>query len=127
MSSIISGVTSELLGKALDVCVSTNRVISNNIANVDSQGFRSSKVDFATLFESTRAAVIDGNPDAIRSAVESIDSQSLPVEQDSGEKVAGLDQSVVELTDNTLRYHALVDMRKGLSSIMKIAIAGSNR
>lgn len=126
MESIISGVTSELLGKALDVCVSTGRVLSNNVANAGSTGFRASKVDFDALFESTRDAVVEGDVGEIRSAVRSVDTQTLPVMPQQDETVS-LDQSMVELTENTLRYHALVDMRKGLSSLMKIAIMGSKR
>lgn len=126
MNSIISSVTSDLLSKAMDVCAETHRVIANNIANVDSQGFRARKVDFDSIFEGARQAVVDNNQKALSQQVNAIKPDQLPI-HDSDDQVIGLDQSMVQLTENTLRFHALTDMRKGLGSLMKIAITGSNR
>ncbi len=41
----------DLLGKGLDASWLRNEVIANNIANVDTAGFKSSKVDFESSFK----------------------------------------------------------------------------
>lgn len=126
MNSVISSVTSDLLAKAMDVCAETHKVIANNIANTDSQHFRASHVDFETIFAGARQSVVDSNTTTLSEQVRAIDTNVLPVLENEGQTI-GLDQSMVQLTENTLRFHALTDMRKGLGSLMKIAITGSNR
>lgn len=126
MNSIISSVTSDLLSKAMDVCAETHKVIANNIANVDSQQFRPSQVDFKAIFEEARHSVVDNDTATLSAQVKAINPNMLPV-QEREDQTIGLDQSMVHLTENTLRFHALADMRKGLGSLMKIAITGSNR
>lgn len=126
MNSIITSVTSDLLAKAMDVCAETHKVIANNIANVDSQQFRASQVDFEAIFEGARQSVVDNDASTLSEQVHAIDPNMLPVHESEGQTI-GLDQSMVQLTENTLRFHALTDMRKGLGSLMKIAITGSNR
>ena len=126
MDSVISSITGDLLAKAMDVCTSTHKVIANNIANINSDHFRASEVDFGAIFDATKTAVLDDDKAGISAALHTIDSNALPVRQSEGEPLS-LDQSMVQLTENTLRYHALADMRKGMGSLMKIAITGSNR
>lgn len=126
MNPIISSVTSDLLAKAMDVCAETHKVIANNIANVDSQQFRANQVDFEAIFESARHAVLDDDTAALSAEVREINPHMLPVHE-SEDQTIGLDQSMIQLTENTLRFHALTDMRKGLGSLMKIAITGSSR
>lgn len=57
MSFAVSDSVSQVLASALDGVSLRQRVIADNIANVDTPGFRSSSVDFETQL---KAAISDG-------------------------------------------------------------------
>ena len=61
MSLIVSDAVSKVLTMALDGVSQRQRVTADNIANVDTPGFRATSVDFET---SLRRAVQDGSFDA---------------------------------------------------------------
>ena len=58
MSIAVSDAVSRILGSALDGISLRQRVTADNIANVDTPGFRASSVDFES---SLRAAIADGS------------------------------------------------------------------
>lgn len=61
MSFAISGPVGAVLSSALDGIAQRQRVIADNIANVDTPGYRATSVDFET---SLRAAIASGEPGA---------------------------------------------------------------
>lgn len=61
MSFAVSDAVSQVLASALDGVSLRQRVIADNIANVDTPGYRASSVDFET---SLRAAIASGEPGA---------------------------------------------------------------
>ena len=58
MSFAVSDAVSQVLASALDGVSLRQRVIADNIANVDTPGFRASSVDFETQL---KAAIDDGS------------------------------------------------------------------
>lgn len=58
MSFAVSDAVSQVLASALDGVSLRQRVIADNIANVDTPGFRATSVDFETQLE---AAISDGS------------------------------------------------------------------
>ena len=58
MSFAVSDAVSQVLASALDGVSLRQRVIADNIANVDTPGFRASSVDFETQL---KAAISDGS------------------------------------------------------------------
>lgn len=72
MSYFSSDAVASVLDTALDGIALRQRVVANNIANVDTPGFHASRVDFET---SLRAAIGDGtftNPTTAATAEESV-------------------------------------------------------
>jgi flagellar basal-body rod protein FlgB len=61
VSFAIAGPVGSLLSSALDGIAERQRVIADNIANVDTPGYRAVTVDFET---SLRAAIASGDPSA---------------------------------------------------------------
>lgn len=59
MSFAISGPVGDVLNSALDGIAQRQRVTADNIANVDTPGFRAMSVDFES---SLRAAIASGEP-----------------------------------------------------------------
>lgn len=123
MSILIDGITSGLLAKALDVCTANHKVIANNIANVDSQDFTAKRLNFDLMMHSVNQAVLSGDSQSIKETAQNIDTTVLPVT--NSDLPVELDVEMVELTNNTLRYQALVDMRSGLGNLLSTAISGS--
>ena len=123
MGVLIDGVTSGLLSKALDICMANHRVIANNIANVYTEDFTTKRLNFDALMQSASEAVITGEKLAIKEATGNITTATLPII--SSEQPVELDVEMVELTNNTLRFQALVDIRSGLGNLRSTAISGS--
>jgi flagellar basal-body rod protein FlgB len=72
VSFAISGPVGAVLSSALDGIAQRQRVIADNIANVDTPGYRATSVDFET---SLRAAIASGDPGApIRPALLATDT-----------------------------------------------------
>ena len=124
MAIAIDSVTGDLLAKALDVSMQMHRVIANNVANVNTEGYQPLKVDFAGLMEAVASQVKShSSEESLREAIRDIDVSQHVYVDPSQDKVQ-LERQMAEMAQNTLRYQALVDADKSLDSIMKMAIEG---
>lgn len=117
-------VTMDLLGKALDASYLNHQVIANNVANVNTRGYRVLKMEFDNAFGNVRQ-LIDAGADQkhISQAIRQINLQDAVVQDEASTRVA-IDQQMVELTKNSLRYQALINSRSLYSSIKSAAIKG---
>ena len=125
-----------LLQKGLDAAWTRNDVITNNIANVDTAGFKSQSVDFET--EMKRALEADENsfsakttrPEHYQFSSTSAEQISPAVVQNSdtayradGNNV-DIDYENTELAKNTLWYNTLVEQTSSEFNKLKTAISG---
>lgn len=107
----------DIMGKGLDAAWLRNQVISNNIANVDTPGFKNSRVEFESVFAS---ALEQGSFTAKKTCGKhmdfgsSIDDLSSMVIQNTGTSMrldgnnVDIDFENAELAKNTIYYNTLV-------------------
>ena len=129
--------TVDLMSKALDVSELRNEVISNNIANVDTPGFKRSDVNFESILNdainSNKLAgfVTDKNHIPINSAsIENIEPQ---IVQDNSTSMrldgnnVDIDVEMSNLAKNQLYYDALAQRVSGeLNSLLTAIKDGGN-
>ncbi|HEX7716665.1 MAG TPA: flagellar basal body rod protein FlgB [Marmoricola sp.] len=78
MSFAVTDAVSQVLASALDGVALRQRVIADNIANVDTPGFRASSVDFETQL---KAAISDGS---FTAGVDSVSATTVPTDTPVG-------------------------------------------
>ena len=121
----IGGVTSQLVKVALDASVLKQKVIANNIANANTEGFRPQRVSFEsylTNIEHNRSPQMDELASAQLDEVKhAIDSGEV-IEQSSASKVE-LDVEMSEMAENVIRYRALLEGLSKRGSIISMAIS----
>ena len=94
--------TTQLLGKLLDVAAIRHKVIANNIANVNTPGFRKSRV----LFEdSLKRALAEGELDKVQHLRALVEESGAPAVRNDGNNV-DIDREMVGLAVNALRHRA---------------------
>jgi flagellar basal-body rod protein FlgB len=106
--------TGSAIYAALNGLAARQRVIADNVANVETPGYIAGKVTFE---DSLRAAIAEGNPDGTTvSTIQSTD----PVNP-NGNNVS-LDNEVVSLTDTDLRYQLMVQAINQKFGLLRTAI-----
>jgi len=108
----------DLVKKGMDASWLRNEVISNNIANADTVGFKASEVEFESVFADalkgegvSLATTNDRHISAGASDVESVTPQVVTDTDDSlrydGNNV-DVESEMAEMAKNTIAYYALV-------------------
>lgn len=110
MQSPVSLLTTDVANKSLDALWERANVISNNIANADTPGFK----EQAVTFEDTLAQALGGGT-LTQSVVNAVSPQVTTVlgTEDSTGNSVDMDSQMVELARNQLQYSY---MEKGLSA-----------
>lgn len=121
----IGGVTSRLVSLALDVSSLRQQVIAHNIANANTPGFAPQRVSFEQLLES--ADLLTSDRPAERELTNEIDRLQQRLDQGelietSEEESVSLDMEMVKLTENVLRYRAMLEGLSKRGSLIKLAI-----
>ncbi len=120
------------LEKGLDAAWQRNEVISDNIANVDTPGFKRSEVEFESIFKSamedaafnakqTRAGhLLKGSSDLdyISSVVNKDGSTSMRLDGNN----VDIDYESAELAKNTIYYNTLIKKISSEFTRLKMAI-----
>jgi len=115
--------------KSLDALWLKQQIISDNIANVDTPGYKSKSVEFEGLLQK---AVLYLNGDE-SSAAEKIDQLQAKVVTDTDTSLredgnnVDIDSENIELVRSQLQYMAVIGGLSGELSRMKYAINGSDR
>ncbi|MDH5325992.1 MAG: flagellar basal body rod protein FlgB [Gammaproteobacteria bacterium] len=121
----LGGYTSQLVKAALDVASYRHKVISNNIANANTPGFTPSKVGFEEYLQSVSMGYMEElgalNKEQLQQLVNRVTSGDTTV-MASGEKVE-LDQQMADLSENVLKYRALLLGLEKRGAIMKMAVS----
>ena len=109
-----------ILGKSLDARWLRNQVISNNIANVDTPGYKRKDVNFENyLQQELKLNKKNININALNPTVFT-DNQSLEYRMDGNN--VDVDTEMINLTKNQLRYSTLIDQVKQDFSRIKIVL-----
>jgi len=98
-----------ILEKSLDVAWLRNQIISNNIANVDTPGFKSSKVEFESILRSAMengeiSSDGTGGLDGVEPVV--VENRWTTMRMDGNN--VDIDSEMVDLARNSIQYDALV-------------------
>jgi flagellar basal-body rod protein FlgB len=114
-------VTQMALEKALVGSSMRQRVLADNLANVNTAGFKRSEVDF----QSTLADALGGGADA--KTIEALDFQ--PQQQNGGAVRADgndvdVDAEMASLSENAVTYQAIVSVAKERLRMLQTAIGG---
>ena len=117
-----------VLSKAADASWTRNEILSNNLANVDTPGYKRKDVTFESyLFEEFAG----GSNSSLRKKVDDVDLENLNAKvytdystlsyRLDGNNV-DIDTENVELASNQLRYNALLDSIKYEFNMLKAAM-----
>ncbi|MGI6192241.1 MAG: flagellar basal body rod protein FlgB [Christensenellales bacterium] len=124
-----------LLQKGLDAAWTRNSVITNNIANVDTPGFKSSKVEFEDALKrameadsggfkakTTREKHIDftGSAEQVKPAIVTNSNSNYRADGNN----VDIDYESVELARNTYWYYALIEQISSEFAKLKTVING---
>lgn len=117
-----------VLEKSLDASMLRNKVISNNIANVDTPNFKKSSVEFEDILKSSieKSKKLDGVTldDEIKNVEpEVVQSNSTSSMRTDGNNV-DIDSEMSELSKNTIKYDALIQELSSSFKRLSIAING---
>ncbi len=125
--NLLSDLTTTALTRSLDACGLRHRVISNNIANVETPGFNRCEVSF----ESRLRQVLDsGSKGSVVKRVQEIQPEAQldrvsPARPD-GNNVS-VDREMADLVKNTLKYEAFIQLLNKKGSMVRAAITEGRR
>ena len=109
----------DLLGSALGASEKSHRVVSQNIANVNTPGYQTKRLEFEQLLRQLQSTDGGDQPD-----------EALPVKNLAGlvERLDGnnvnLEKEVAELKENALAFQAFSHLLASRVSTMRRAISG---
>ncbi len=120
----LSDLTSKSLAKTLDASALRQRAISNNIANVETPGYRRSYV----AFEDELRAIMNGDSGHDRrKAINELEpirqTDMLSPGRADGNNV-NIDAEIADLAKNSLKYKATVTILEARGAMLRAAIQG---
>ena len=121
----LSDVTSKSLAKTLDASALRQRAISNNIANVETPGYKRSYV----AFEDELRTIMNGDSPTIsdRQALNELEpisqtDMASPARSDGNN--VNIDAEIADLAKNSLKYKALATILEARGAMLRAAIQG---
>jgi len=120
-------ITVDIVRMALDAASMRHQAIANNIANINTAGYRPASVNFEQQLSAAREALAQGEaiqPNMI-SGIRPLISRSLPTNET--DRTAFLDTEVADMAQNTLHYEALIKALSKHMSLLSSAIAEGKR
>ncbi len=121
------GGTIQKLEQSLDYASAKNKVISQNIANIDTPGYKAKSVEFKSVLESTLEAKRT-NPKHIPFQNESLVPYRIREQQSTSYNHNGnnvdIDKEMTELAKNQIYYQALVDRINGKFNSIETVLKG---
>lgn len=123
----LSGATSQIALLALNASSVQHNLLANNIANSGTPGFKTSRLDFETHMRDRLAVINEKSQSHEKRILQEIDRAKHDLHsgkyilRDKHEGVQ-IDQEMIELTKNVLKYQALLGGLSKMGAIMKLAI-----
>ncbi len=123
-------VTMDLVQLALNVSSLKQQVISNNIANSNTVGYKPLKVDFQKQLQSLSVALSNrSDSNSVENMIGTLRPEVVvdkELEQ-LGDKSVRLDQEMANMTENNVHYQALIESLTKKMSLLRLAINGGQR
>ncbi|THB75547.1 MAG: flagellar basal body rod protein FlgB [Gammaproteobacteria bacterium] len=123
-------ITMDLVQLALNVSSLKQQVISNNIANSNTVGFKPLKVDFEKQLQSLSKTLSNRtDSDSVSSMIKTLQPE-IVIDQDFdqlGDKSVRLDQEMADMTENSVHYQALIESVTKKMALLRLAINGGQR
>jgi flagellar basal-body rod protein FlgB len=121
-----NGLTSQLVGMALDGAMARHAAIATNIANASTPGYQPLMARFDQLVEELQGRVedrsLDGSTERVVQALKgSLESE--PLAPDARASKVELDMQMAYLAKNTLRYQALLTAQSKLTAMRDFVIS----
>ncbi len=110
----MTDLTAAAIHNALSGLAARQRVLADNVANVETPGFRAGRVDFES---SLAAALTSGDPDRATTST----TRSTSSAQPNGNNVS-LDEEIVSLTDTGLRYQLMTEAMNQKFRLLRTAM-----
>ena len=114
-----------LIEKALNIRSSYHKVISGNIANVATPGYKEKNMDFKK--EIDRVMNSDASGSVISNGVEVTENPESDGLSSLDGNTVSVENQIVKLTENQVMYHSLVQVAAKRFSIMKFLISEGRR
>jgi flagellar basal-body rod protein FlgB len=110
----------DLLTRLLDVAALRHQVISQNLANVNTPGYRQLEVSFEDAF--SRALGKQGESGALRLVPRIVEGQENPMRQDGN--TVDLDREIGSLNKNSVLFGTAIQLLISRINMMRSAITG---
>jgi len=127
MVDFLSDLASVVLAKGMDASGMKHRAIADNIANIETPGYKRKDISFA---EQLQDALSTPNSNAAMKRVEETDP-GYTVDTTSPGNASGnnvrIDSEMADLTKNTLQYEALIRLNNMKGSMLITAITEGRR
>lgn len=114
------------LDAALGAAGTRHQVLANNIANVNTPGFKRSDVDFDGQLAKALDAAKDGDPAALDKLEPTVSFQGGTTMRADGNNV-DIDNEMASLAENNVRYNALVQMAAKQLNMLEYVISDGRR
>ncbi|TYO95490.1 flagellar basal body rod protein FlgB [Desulfallas thermosapovorans] len=125
---------STILAKQMDACTLRQKVIANNVANVNTPGFKKSRVNFqqhlrealgsgSFAMRTTNVRHIAAGPSGLDNLVPEVVLEKSTAMKASGNNV-DIDEEMVNLVSNTLLYRLATRVRSDRANTMSYVIKG---
>ena len=114
-----------LIEKALNIRTSYHKVISGNIANVETPGYKEKEMDFRK--EIGRAIHSGANSSVINSGVEITEKPANEGLPSLDGNTVNVEDQIVKLTENQVVFHSLIQVAAKRFSMMKFIISEGRR
>lgn len=123
-SNLLTDVTSTALAKTLDAAAARQRAIANNIANVETPGYKRSYVAFE---DELRRVMDERTGDDLREGLGELtpvtQTDVLSPAREDGNNV-NIDAEIADMAKNTIKYRAAVTLMEAKAAVLRSAIQG---
>jgi flagellar basal-body rod protein FlgB len=120
MTIELNGPVTSLLVSALNASILRHEAIANNIANVNTPGYKAMQVSFEDQLSQIMNRKLLNDDDALRTALKNVEPVLYQTGRTTG--MGELDMEMINLSKNTLHYHTLLKGMQGFGAITKMAI-----
>ena len=117
----------KMLEKAMDISAERHRLITNNIANIDTIGYKPKDLDFK---KALKEAMEDRSDDLVRTHPKHIARPPIShVLRPQGEQAApvDIDQEMTHLAENNIKYRTSIEMLLRKMTILKNSITEAGK
>jgi flagellar basal-body rod protein FlgB len=115
--------STKAMGLALGAAGLREQLLSNNIANVNTPGYKRQDVSFDGVLQQALQSADDGNDSALDNATPQAYTDTTSTMRADGNNV-DIDNEMSQLAQNNVRYNALVQLAGKQMSMLSYAISG---